>query len=140
MEKRKFLKLTGLAGAGLVAVPLAASIVGCGNGEHADTRANKTGEEPNGGAPKEAVLFRQAALGYATDALAPAIDQETMELHFGKHHSGYVKKLNRAVRKQERFAGMDLGTVLAAVSGDVAEDGVRNNACLLYTSPSPRDS
>lgn len=36
-------------------------------------------------------------LPYAHDALEPAIDAQTMEIHHGKHHAGYVKKLNAAV-------------------------------------------
>lgn len=36
-------------------------------------------------------------LPYATDALAPVIDQETMEIHHGKHHKAYIDKLNGAV-------------------------------------------
>ena len=35
-------------------------------------------------------------LGYAFDALAPHIDAKTMEIHHGKHHNGYVTKLNAA--------------------------------------------
>ena len=36
-------------------------------------------------------------LPYAKDALQPAIDAKTMEIHHGKHHAGYVAKLNAAV-------------------------------------------
>lgn len=36
-------------------------------------------------------------LPYAKDALEPAIDVKTMEIHHGKHHNGYVTKLNAAV-------------------------------------------
>ncbi len=36
-------------------------------------------------------------LPYSFDALEPAIDAKTMEIHHDKHHAGYVKKLNAAV-------------------------------------------
>lgn len=36
-------------------------------------------------------------LGYSYDALEPYIDAKTMEIHHGKHHAGYVKKLNAAL-------------------------------------------
>lgn len=36
-------------------------------------------------------------LPYAKDALEPSIDAKTMEIHHGKHHAGYVSKLNAAV-------------------------------------------
>ena len=36
-------------------------------------------------------------LPYKYDALEPHIDKRTMEIHHGKHHQGYVNKLNAAV-------------------------------------------
>ena len=36
-------------------------------------------------------------LPFAFDALEPCIDAKTMEIHHGKHHAGYVSKLNAAV-------------------------------------------
>ncbi len=36
-------------------------------------------------------------LPYPPDALEPHIDGRTMEIHHGKHHAGYVTKLNAAV-------------------------------------------
>ena len=36
-------------------------------------------------------------LPYAQDALAPHISAETLSFHYGKHHAGYVKKLNAAL-------------------------------------------
>ncbi|KAJ3346173.1 hypothetical protein HDU91_007122, partial [Kappamyces sp. JEL0680] len=33
-------------------------------------------------------------LPYAFDALEPFISKETLNYHYGKHHAGYVKKLN----------------------------------------------
>ncbi len=36
-------------------------------------------------------------LAYAYDALEPFIDAKTMEIHYTKHHQGYVDKLNKAL-------------------------------------------
>lgn len=36
-------------------------------------------------------------LPFSPDALEPSIDARTMEIHHGKHHAGYVAKLNAAV-------------------------------------------
>lgn len=34
-------------------------------------------------------------LPFAPDALAPVMSRETLEFHYGKHHKGYVEKLNQ---------------------------------------------
>lgn len=46
--------------------------------------------------------FELPKLGYAYDALEPSIDTKTMEIHYTKHHQGYVSNLNAAI------AGTDL--------------------------------
>ena len=48
------------------------------------------------------MAFELPALPYATDALEPHIDKQTMEIHHGKHHQAYVTNLNKALEgKQE---------------------------------------
>jgi len=46
--------------------------------------------------------FELPKLPYEYDALEPYIDKTTMEIHYTKHHNGYVTKLNDAI------AGTDL--------------------------------
>jgi len=67
-------------------------------------------------------------LPFAHDALEPHIDARTMEIHHGKHHNGYVTKVNAAI------AGTDLEdkSIEALISNlsAVPEDkrtAVRNN-------------
>lgn len=48
-------------------------------------------------AQQSATPFALFRLPYATDALAPVISQQTVELHYGKHVVGYHKKLNQLV-------------------------------------------
>ncbi len=43
------------------------------------------------------MAFELPKLPYAFDALEPHIDARTMEIHHGKHHQGYVNKLNAAL-------------------------------------------
>ncbi len=38
--------------------------------------------------------FKMPKLNYSYNALEPFIDAQTMEIHYTKHHQGYVKKLN----------------------------------------------
>ncbi|GAB5519264.1 MAG: Fe-Mn family superoxide dismutase [Rhodothermales bacterium] len=43
------------------------------------------------------MAFTLPDLPYAKDALEPHVDTRTMEIHYGKHHQGYVNKLNAAL-------------------------------------------
>ena len=45
---------------------------------------------------------------YAFDALEPHIDARTMEIHHGKHHAGYVGKLNAALGSLPHLADLSL--------------------------------
>ncbi len=42
-------------------------------------------------------MFELPKLPYSYDALEPYIDAKTMEIHYTKHHAGYVAKLNDAL-------------------------------------------
>lgn len=44
-----------------------------------------------------ALQFSQIALPYAYNALEPSIDAMTMDIHYNKHHSAYVKNVNEAI-------------------------------------------
>ncbi len=50
--------------------------------------------------------FTLPPLPYPSSALEPVISQEAMELHHGKHHQGYVDKLNDAL-EEARFESDD---------------------------------
>ncbi len=43
------------------------------------------------------MLHELPTLPYAYDALEPHIDARTMEIHYSKHHAGYVNGLNNAL-------------------------------------------
>ena len=68
-------------------------------------------------------------LPYAHDALAPHIDAKTMEIHHGKHHNGYVTKLNAALEgtdldsKSVEELISDLSVVPEAKRGAVRNNG-----------------
>ena len=69
------------------------------------------------------MAFELPALPYATDALEPNIDTRTMEIHHGKHHAGYVAKLNAAVEGTE-IEGKSLEDLL---KNHYDNGAVRNN-------------
>jgi Fe-Mn family superoxide dismutase len=54
-------------------------------------------------------------LPYAHDALEPHIDAKTMEIHHGKHHNGYVTKLNAALEGQSDLASKSVEDLLRGV-------------------------
>ncbi len=103
MDKRTFLKTGLLLGAASVIPGRVFSSISDINGE---------GE------------FEQKALGYDYNALEPHIDAQTMELHYSKHHAGYTRKFNAAV-KEAGLKGKDLKEIFKDVSNYSA--GIRNN-------------
>ena len=69
------------------------------------------------------MAFELPNLPYATNALEPNIDQQTMEIHHGKHHNGYTNNLNNAI------AGTDLEgkSIEEILENGMDKPAVRNN-------------
>lgn len=44
-------------------------------------------------------MVEHVELGYSYNALEPYIDAQTMEIHYSKHHKGYVNNANAAIEK-----------------------------------------
>lgn len=70
------------------------------------------------------MAFEQPDLKYDYNALEPNIDEQTMKIHYGKHHAGYTKKLNNAVEGTDA-ANKDIEEVLKNL--DMSNTAVRNN-------------
>jgi Fe-Mn family superoxide dismutase len=71
--------------------------------------------------------FQLPPLPWAEDALEPHISARTIGLHHGKHHAGYVRKLNDAVAATE-YEGASLADVVRRTAGREDAKGVFNNA------------
>lgn len=84
--------------------------------------------------------FELPSLPYAFDALEPNIDAKTMEIHHGKHHGGYVSKLNAAIEGTE-LEGKSIDEIMKSVgssSGAVRNNGGGHyNHSLFWTIMSP---
>lgn len=68
-------------------------------------------------------------LPYAFDSLEPYIDARTMEIHHGKHHGGYVAKLNAALEKHSTLFDRSLEALIEDIDS-IPQDirtAVRNN-------------
>ncbi|KAL6057865.1 oxidoreductase, acting on superoxide radicals as acceptor [Balamuthia mandrillaris] len=70
--------------------------------------------------------FTLPELPYSKDALAPHISEETLEFHYGKHHAGYVAKLNGLV-KDTPNADKSLEELIRGSQG-----GLFNNAAQIW--------
>ena len=71
------------------------------------------------------------ALPFAPDALAPVISAETLEYHHGKHHAGYVAKVNDAVAGTPN-AELTLEALIKKTAGQTNEKGLFNNAAQVW--------
>lgn len=122
MDKRSFLQSLVMTGAAFAAKPL----------------LGLAAERPLLPAP-----YSLPALPYATGALEPVIDKQTMETHHGKHHQAYINNLNTAIADKPE-GKLELDALLATINGQPAV--VRNNAgghynhSLFWTLMSPTPS
>ena len=70
------------------------------------------------------MAFELPKLPYATNALEPYIDAQTMEIHHGKHHQGYTTKLNAAIEGTD-LANQRIENIISQL--DMNNMAVRNN-------------
>ena len=75
------------------------------------------------------MAFTLPELPYAHDALEPHVDARTMEIHHGKHHAGYVSKLNAALEGHADLQAKSIEALLSDLSAlpESVRGGVRNN-------------
>lgn len=71
--------------------------------------------------------FSLPALPYADNALDPVISSKTIGFHYGKHHQGYVTKLNELVAGTP-LASLSLEEVIKKTAGDSAQAAIFNAA------------
>jgi Fe-Mn family superoxide dismutase len=65
-------------------------------------------------------------LPFGLSALEPYISKETLEYHHGKHHAGYVNKLNGLI-KNTKYETMELKEIIKS-----SEGGIFNNSAQVY--------
>jgi Fe-Mn family superoxide dismutase len=71
--------------------------------------------------------FQFPPLPYPEDALAPYLSGRTLSFHYGKHHRGYVEKLNEIV-KGTYLANFSLSEIIKTTAGDEKRSAIFNNA------------
>lgn len=77
-------------------------------------------------------------LPYAMDALQPHISRETLEYHYGKHHSAYVSNLNTLIKGTE-FENASLEDTVKKSSGSIFNNAAQTwNHTFYWHSLSPK--
>lgn len=128
VNRRTFLAMTGAA--------TAAASMGLAACATAQTPANATatGVKPKGmAAPMAGVLmagydskkdeYVLPPLPYDAAALEPSIDAQTMSIHHGKHHQGYVNGLNKTLAKLKAARSDGDFSAIKHLSRDVSFNG-----------------
>jgi Fe-Mn family superoxide dismutase len=68
------------------------------------------------------VSYILSPLPYSFDALEPYIDRKTMELHYTKHHQGYVNNLNAALVGYPQLAKLPINSLLQQLNTAVPQE------------------
>tara|TARA_B100000941_G_scaffold91153_1_gene63163 strand:- start:194 stop:787 length:594 start_codon:yes stop_codon:yes gene_type:complete len=66
-------------------------------------------------------------LDYSKDGLSPIMSEETLDLHYGKHHQTYITKLNEFIKDTEMI-DMSLEQIILKSYADKNMIGLFNNA------------
>lgn len=93
-------------------------------------------------------MYTLPPLPYSYDALEPAIDAQTMELHHTKHHQTYVDKLNAALEKYPDLAKKSVDELISDLESIPSEirlavqnhGGGHANHSLFWLLLSPKSS
>ncbi len=75
--------------------------------------------------------FTLPPLPYPDNALSPAISAQTLGFHYGKHHQGYVNKLNELVTGTP-LADQSLEAVIKATANKTDQAAIFNNAAQVW--------
>ena len=92
-NRRKFLRTTlGISAATVASTALGINPLSALSGCTSPTSSTGSSGDP--------LVFEQDALPYDFSALEPHIDARTMDIHYNKHHAGYVTNANAAVAEE----------------------------------------
>jgi len=71
-------------------------------------------------------------LPWAESDLAPNLSQETISLHYGKHHKAYVDNANRLLANAPDLAKLPLEEIVKATAGQADKKGLFNNTAQVW--------
>lgn len=86
-------------------------------------------------------MFKLPPLPYETNALELVIDAQTVEIHYGKHHQGYVNKLNELVAGTP-FEDKTLEEIITTAEGPIFNNAaqIRNHTFYRNGLKAPEDN
>ncbi len=86
-------------------------------------------------------MFTLAPLPYEMNALEPVIDAQTVELHYSKHHQGYVNKLNELVAGTP-YEGKSIEEIITTSDWPIFNNAaqIRNHTFYRNGLRAPRDN
>ncbi|MEM1135894.1 MAG: superoxide dismutase [Bacteroidota bacterium] len=116
MKKRKFIKQIAASSLGAAVAP-SVLLSACSQA------TNEGNETENATVANEVVSFSLPELGYEYNAFENTVDAMTMEIHYSKHHQGYVNKFNAALKE----ANVTSGDLVDILSGANISTGIRNS-------------
>lgn len=111
MERREFLKVS--AGFGAWAMLRMSGLMTIGSAQARET------------------FISLPPLPYDKTALEPFVSARTLEFHYGKHHQGYVNKVNRFI-KGTRYQDMVLPDIIRETYGLEHKKAIYNNAAQVF--------
>lgn len=123
-----FTRREALKALGVSAASLGLATLGVSRASAADKKSGDVPAEP-APPPMPTGPYTLPALGYAYDALEPAIDLVTMQIHHTRHHQAYITNANRTLAAYPEFGKLspeDLLRNINRVPGSIAI-AVRNN-------------
>lgn len=83
--------------------------------------------------------FQLPSLPYALQDLEPVISAEIMNLHYNKHHQGYVTNLNKALEQyEEAERKQDISTMISLQSAIKFNGGGHINHSIFWTNLTPK--
>ena len=71
-------------------------------------------------------------LPWGESDLAPNLSQETISLHYGKHHKAYVDNANRMLANAPDLAKLPLEEIVKATAGQADKKGLFNNTAQIW--------
>jgi superoxide dismutase, Fe-Mn family len=126
INRREALAMAGIAGVAALSIPALA-------------RGDVPGSDLLGFNSKTQE-YEVPPLPYEYNALEPHIDEQTMHIHHDKHHAGYVRGLNRALKNLDAIrAGTGDASLIKHWSRELAYHGSGHvNHTLFWRNMSPR--